>query len=139
MRLSSNTRPLIFGLILAIGIPLTSPYLAFGAAHSFGGSRRFGGGSTMHRQHSFSRPFHGFGLFGVDGVDEQPVIIFSNFSLQQLPNPENRSQTEFTFSHAGWRADMECRSCSQDTGPIRSKRRSVDGWEPAGTSCQQPA
>jgi len=79
-------RPIIFGLTLAIGIPLTLPYLAFGAAHSFGGSGRFRG-STMHLRHSFLRPFPGFGFgpfpgfgfFGVGGVDEQPVIIIKEF------------------------------------------------------------
>ena len=79
MRLSGSSRPIIFGFILALGITLTLPYVAFGAAHSFGGSARFRG-STMQRQHSFSRPFNRFGFVGVGGVvDEQPVIIIQQF------------------------------------------------------------
>ena len=87
MRPSGNTRPIIFGFIFAIGITLTLPYLAFGASRSFGGSGRFSG-STIHRQHSFLRPFNrfglvpfnGFGWSGVGGVDDaQPVIIIQQF------------------------------------------------------------
>ena len=85
MRRSGST--IIFGFILAIGITLTLPYLAFGASRSFGGSGRFRG-STINRQHSFLRPFNrfglvpfnGFGWSGVGGVDDaQPVIIIQQF------------------------------------------------------------
>ena len=87
MRRSGSTRPIIFGFILAIGITLTLPYLAFVASRSFGGSGRFRG-STINRQHSFLRPFNrfglvpfnGFGWSGVGGVDDaQPVIIIQQF------------------------------------------------------------
>jgi hypothetical protein len=54
------------------------------------------------------------------------LLLFSSFNRQQPPNLVNLPQTKFTFSHAGWTAGMECRSYSQDTGPIRSKRQSVD-------------
>jgi hypothetical protein len=51
---------MIFGFILAIGITLTQPYLAFGA-----------GQTRMHG--------HRFGFFGVDGLgdqgDQQVIII----------------------------------------------------------------
>jgi hypothetical protein len=87
MRPPGNTRRIIFGFILAIGITLTLPYFAFGAAHSFGGSARFRG-STMHRQHSFSQPFNRFGWFGVGGVvDEQPVIIIQHFQSPAATEP----------------------------------------------------
>jgi hypothetical protein len=94
MRPSGNTRPIIFGFIFAIGITLTLPYLAFGAARSFGGSGRFRG-STIDRQHSFLRPFNrfgvvpfnGFGWFGVGGVDEQPVIIIQQFQPAPITEP----------------------------------------------------
>jgi hypothetical protein len=94
MRRSGNTRPIIFGFILAIGITLTLPYLAFGAARSFGGSGRFRG-STIHRQHSFLRPFNrfgvvpfnGFGWFGAGGGDEQPVIIIQQFQPAPITEP----------------------------------------------------
>src|SRR5262245_29698548 len=94
MRLSGNTRPIVFGFVLWIGITLTLPYLAFGASRFFGGSGRFRD-STRHRQDSFLRPFNRFGLvpfngFGVGGVvdDEQPVIIIQQF--QSAPTPEPR-------------------------------------------------
>src|SRR5262245_61659968 len=48
--------------------------------------------------------------------------LFSRLSLHQPPNLALRRKTESTFSHAGWTAGMECRSCSQDTGPLRRKR-----------------
>jgi hypothetical protein len=94
MRRSGSTRPIIFGFILAIGITLTLPYLAFGAARSFGGSGRFRG-STIHRQHSFLRPFNrfgvvpfnGFGWFGAGGGDEQPVIIIQQFQPAPITEP----------------------------------------------------
>jgi hypothetical protein len=92
MRPLVNTRPLIFGFILVIGITLTLPYLAFGAARSFGGSGRFRG-STINRQH-FVRPFNRFGLlpfnrfgwFGWDGAyAEQPVIIIQQYPAATQP------------------------------------------------------
>jgi hypothetical protein len=89
-----GTRPIILGFILAIGITLTLPHFAFGASRSFGSSGRFRG-STIQRQHFFSKPFNRFGLvpfntFGVGGVvdDQQPVIIIQQF--QPAPNPEPR-------------------------------------------------
>jgi hypothetical protein len=36
MQLSGSTRPKIFGFILAIGITLTLPYIAFAAGRSYG-------------------------------------------------------------------------------------------------------
>ena len=46
---------------------LAVPYLALGAGQSFGGSGSFTA-SRMHRQPSFSHPFHRFGFFGGDGL-----------------------------------------------------------------------
>jgi hypothetical protein len=80
MRLSGSMRPIIFCFILAIGITFSLPYLAFGAAHSFGTSGRFRA-PKMQRQHSFSHPFQGFGFFGVGGVDEQQIIIIQQFQF----------------------------------------------------------
>jgi hypothetical protein len=60
-------------------------------------------------------------LVWADSANSQSSL-FSNFSLCQSPNLEKLPQTEFTFSHVGWTAGMECRSYSQDTGPTRSKR-----------------
>ena len=108
MRLSGSTRAIIFGFILAIGITLIQPYLAFGAGQSFGRPGSFRA-SRMQGQ----RPFNRFGFFGVGGLGDQgdqQVIIIPNFSLHQPPNLANQPKTEFTFNHAGWTASMECRS-----------------------------
>jgi hypothetical protein len=68
--LTLSNRPIIFGFILAIGITLIQPYLAFGASQSFGRS----GSSGASRMHG-----HRFGFFGVDGLgnqgDQQVIII----------------------------------------------------------------
>src|ERR671924_1940076 len=107
MRSSGNTRPVIFGFILMIGITLTLPYSVFGAARSLGGSGRFNaprihrpfgaarsfGGSGrfkapgIDRHRSFSDPFHGFGFVGVGGVSEQPVIIIHQFQPAAATEP----------------------------------------------------
>jgi hypothetical protein len=106
MRLSGRIRPIIFSFIFWLGITLTLPYLAFGAARSFGGSGRFkasriqrtfgaahsfGAGRfktpRIHRQRSFSDPFHRFGFLGVDGVSEQPVIIIQQFQPTATTEP----------------------------------------------------
>src|SRR5215831_12109922 len=93
MRPSGSTTRIIFGFILAIGITLTLPYFAFGAARSFGGSGRFRA-PTMHRQHLvhrqrfFSPPFNRFGFLGGGGiVDEQPVIIIQQFQPAPITEP----------------------------------------------------
>jgi hypothetical protein len=87
MRRLGSTRPIIFGFILASGITLTLPYLAFGAGHTFGGFGRFGA-PGIHRQRAFSHPFNRFGFFGVGGVvDEQPVIIIQQFQPAAATKP----------------------------------------------------
>jgi hypothetical protein len=107
---SAKTRPIIFAFILAIGINLTLPHFAFGAARSFGGSGRFKG-PKIQRQQSFLRPFHdfdssgrfrapgfhrhdffshpfnGFGFVGVGGLSEQPVIIIQQFQPAAATDP----------------------------------------------------
>jgi hypothetical protein len=107
MGLSGRLRPINFCFILAIGITLILPYLAFGAARSIGRTGRFNA-PQIHRQQSFLRPFHdldrsgrfhrqgffshpfnGFGFVGgVGGFSEQPVIIIQQF--QPAPNTEPR-------------------------------------------------
>jgi hypothetical protein len=107
MRLSRSTRPIIFGFLLAIGITLTLPYIAFAAAHSFGGLR-----PMVHRQHFFSHPFNRFGFnrfgfFGVGGVvDEQPVIIIQQFQPAAAAQPsepaENRIYVQPRWVDGGY-------------------------------------
>jgi len=108
----NNTRRIIFGFILVIGITLTLPHFAFGAARSFGGSGGFRG-STIQRQQSFLRPFHDFdssGRFrgrgfhrqdffndfgfvgGVGGFGEQPVIIIQQFQPAATAQPSESAE-----------------------------------------------
>src|SRR5262249_4164910 len=97
MRPPCSTRPIIFGFILAIGITLTLPHFAFGAARFFGGSGRFRG-STIQRQHFISPSFAALDSTAVDstasavdfwvGVESSTSSqssLFSSFNLQQ-PN-----------------------------------------------------
>src|SRR5215831_239948 len=122
MRLSRTTRPMIFGLILAIGITLTLPHFAFGAARSFGGSGRFGAPviqrqpSFLHdletsgrfpRQHFFPSPFFGFGFGGGYGVyGEQPAIIIQQFQppvfAQASEATENRVYVQPRWVDGGY-------------------------------------
>ena len=78
MRLSGSTGRIIFGSILVIGMSLTLPYLAFGAARSFGSARSFRA-PMMHRQNTFSHPFNRFGILGVHGLGGEQVIIIQQF------------------------------------------------------------
>src|SRR5215470_8363905 len=137
MRPSGSTTPIIFGFILAIGITLTLPYFAFGAARSFRSSGKFRAPMMhrqhlVHRQHFFSPLSTGLDSTGLDfwvGVESSTSSqssLFSSFNLQQPPNLVNLAKTEFTFSRVGWTAGMEWKSYSPDTGPMRSKRKSVD-------------
>jgi len=68
---------------------LAFPYVALGAGPAFRSSGAFS--SSSHGQHSFSRPFHRFGFFGGDGLDEQNVIIQQP---QSAPTTEPSEPTE---------------------------------------------
>ena len=74
MRPPSSTRPIIFGLILAIGITLTLSNFAFGAARSFGGSGRFRG-STIHRTFGAAHSSGDFRRFGAPVIQRQPSFL----------------------------------------------------------------
>ena len=87
MRLSGSMRPIIFGFVPVIIITLALPYLAFGAARSLGGSGGRSSAPRMHRQRSFSQPFHRFGFVDVGGVDEQQVIIIQQFQPAAVAKP----------------------------------------------------
>ena len=73
MRLSRTSRPMIVGLILAIGITLTLPHFTFGAARSFGGSGRFRG-ATIHRPFA-ARSSGDFRRFGAPVIQRQPSFL----------------------------------------------------------------
>lgn len=76
---SITNRPMIFSLILAIGVTLTLPHVAHSAGHALARSRGFKG-ARMHRQRGFLHPVLPFGFFGVDEPANQQVII-----IQQPP------------------------------------------------------
>ena len=114
-------RSIIFGFIVAIGITLTLPHFAFGAARSghrsFGAAHSFNLGSfksaNIHRQPSFLRPFHdfdrargfqpfnGFGFVGVGGLDEQPVIIIQQFQPPSITEPRGLA-TDRVYVQPRW-------------------------------------
>jgi hypothetical protein len=105
MRLSGST---IFGFILAIGITLTQPYLAFGAGQSFGRSGMFRA-SRVQGQRSFSDPFNRFGFFGVGGLGDQgdqQVIIIQQFQPAPTAEPskpaENRIYVQPRWVDGGY-------------------------------------
>jgi hypothetical protein len=106
MRPPGSTKPIIFSFILAIGITLTLPYVAFGAAHSFGGSRSFRAPGIIHRQPFFPRPFQPFGFLGGGGVSEQPVIIIQQFqpaaAVQTSEPAENRIYVQPRWVDGGY-------------------------------------
>ena len=87
MRLSDRARCITFGFILVIGITLTPPYLAFGAARSLGSSGR-AGAARMHREHFFPHPSHRFEFFDGGGLGGQQVIVIQQF--QSPPTTEPR-------------------------------------------------
>ena len=116
MRPPCSTRPTIFGFILAIGITLTLPHFAFGAARSFGGSGRFRG-STIQRQHfispSFNRcGFNGFGcgFLGGGGIVDEPVIIIQQFqpaaTAQSSEPAENRIYVQPRWVDGGYGGEV---------------------------------
>jgi hypothetical protein len=74
MRPPGNTRPIIFGLILVIGITLTLSNFAFGAVRSFGGSGRFRG-STIHRPFGAAHSSGDFRRFGAPVIQRQPSFL----------------------------------------------------------------
>ena len=87
MKLSGRIGPIIFSLILAIGVTLTLPYLVLGAARGAGrpgGSRA----TRTHRQRAFAHPFQRFGFVGVDEPADQQVIIIQQ--SQPAPTSEPR-------------------------------------------------
>jgi hypothetical protein len=101
MRLSGST---IFGFVLAIGITLIQPYLAFSAGQSFGRSGR-SGPSRIPGQH----PFRGFGFFGVGGLadqGDQQVIIIQQFQPAPTAEPskpaENRIYVQPRWMDGGY-------------------------------------
>jgi hypothetical protein len=79
MKLSDSTRRMIFGFILAIGVTLAQPYLAFGAGQSFG---RSGSVGTSRMQG------HRFGFFGGDGFDDQGAQVI----IIQQPQPASAAE-----------------------------------------------
>ena len=93
----NNTRPIIFGFILATGITLTLSHFAFGAVRSVADMGIFRA-PQMQQQHAFSRPFPGIGWFGFGGVSEPPNIIIQQFQPATAAQPnkpaENRIYVE---------------------------------------------
>jgi hypothetical protein len=92
MRLS-GVRPIIFGFILAIGITLTLPHFAFGAARSFGGSGRFKA-SRIHGSFGAAHSFRS-GSFKAAKIDRQPSFLRPFHDLDR----SGRFHRQDFFSH----------------------------------------
>jgi hypothetical protein len=86
MRLSGRPGRIIFGLIVATGIAVTLPNLAFGAARSFGKAGSFRA-PRIHREHFSSRHFHGVELFDGGGLGGQQVIVIQQVQSQPTTEP----------------------------------------------------
>ena len=99
MRLSRTSRPMIFGLILAIGITLTLPHFAFGAARSFGGSGRFRG-ATIHRP--FAAHSSGdFRRFGAPVIQRQPSFLHDLETSGRFPRQDFFPSPFFGYGFGG--------------------------------------
>ena len=95
MRLLRTSRPMIVGLILAIGITLTLPHFTFGAARSFGGSGRFRG-ATIHR------PFApDFRRFGAPVIQRQPSFLHDLETSGRFPRQHFFPSPFFGFGFGG--------------------------------------
>src|SRR5262249_44317486 len=99
MRLSRTTRPMIFGLILAIGITLTLPHFAFGAARSFGGSGRFRG-ATIHRPF-VTHSSGDFRRFGAPVIHRQPSFLHAFETSGRFPRQHFFPSPFFGFGFGG--------------------------------------
>ena len=76
---------------------LAVPYVALGAGHAF---RSSGSVSSSHQQHSFSHPFHRFGSFGGDGLDDQDVTIIQE--VQPAPSTEPKPAENRIYVPPRW-------------------------------------
>jgi hypothetical protein len=72
----------LFALVTVATLAVS--YVALGAGPAFRKSGSFSSGS--HGQPSFSRPFHRFGFFDRDGLDDQQVVIIQQ--PQSAPTTE---------------------------------------------------
>jgi hypothetical protein len=93
-----STRPIIFGFILAIGITLTLPYLAFGASGSFGASGRFRA-PGFDWQDFFSHRFDRFGFVGGGSGFGEVIIIQQS---QPAPNKEPSEPANRVYVEPRW-------------------------------------
>ena len=82
----NNTRPIIFGFILMIGITLTLPHFAFGAARSSGGSGRFRG-ATIHRPF-VTHSSGDFRTFGAPVIQRQPSFLHDLETSGRFPRQD---------------------------------------------------
>jgi hypothetical protein len=87
MRPQTSTRPIIFGFMLVIGITLTLPHFAFGAARSFGGSGRFRD-STMHRTFGAAQFSGDFRTFGAPVIQRQPSFLHDLETSGRFPRQD---------------------------------------------------
>jgi hypothetical protein len=77
---------------------LTVPYIALGAGPAF---RNLGTSSvsSSRPQHSFSHPFHRFGFFDGDGLDDQDVTIIQQVQPAPSTEPERAENRIYVPPH----------------------------------------
>ena len=99
MRIPDGTGRIIFGFVLAVGISVTLPYVAFGAGRSVASSGKFSA-PGMRRQHSIPRRFDRFGIVGVGGSDARQVIIIQQLQLPATTEPgESKEKGMYVLPH----------------------------------------
>ena len=88
----STRRKRVFRCLFALVTvaTLAVSYVALGAGPAFRKSGSFSSGS--HGQPSFSHPFHRFGFFDRDGLDDQQVVIIQQ--PQSAPTTEPSEPTK---------------------------------------------
>jgi hypothetical protein len=78
----------LFALVTVTTLAVS--YVALGAGPAFRNLET--SRSSSHGQHSFSHPFHRFGFFGRDGLDDQGVTIIQQ--SQSAPTTQPSEATE---------------------------------------------
>jgi hypothetical protein len=78
----------LFALVTVTTLAVS--YVALGAGPAFRNSGTFR--SSSHGQHSFSHPFHRFGFFDRDGLDDQQVVIIQQPQSAPTTQPSEPSE-----------------------------------------------
>src|SRR5262249_38331415 len=120
MRLSV-TRPMIFGIFLAIAITLSQPHLAFGAGQSFG---RWAALMLLGCTNNTLFAALDFWVWTKPAISKLPFNSFGRHTDARTMGICRKQNLGSAMLGGRW--GMESRDYSQDTGPFRSKGQSTD-------------